>query len=60
MNIFFSFPRYESTGPDFHYESRKNTEMIKSQKHFDELINYRDDLRKSSEDCRKSYELACV
>lgn len=50
---------YESSGPDFHYESHKNTEMIKSQKHFDQLVKYKESLRKSSEDCRKSYEAVC-
>ncbi|XP_052086710.1 uncharacterized protein LOC127724015 [Mytilus californianus] len=51
---------YESTGPDFHYESHKNTEMIKSEKHFDKLLQYKEDLNRSSADCRKSYEAICV
>ncbi|CAC5416041.1 unnamed protein product [Mytilus coruscus] len=36
---------YESTGPDFHYESHKNTEMIKSEKHFDKLLQYKEDFK---------------
>ncbi|KAK3583885.1 hypothetical protein CHS0354_033658 [Potamilus streckersoni] len=47
---------YESTGPDFHYESRKNTELLKLQKNWQDLMDYREDLLRSSKDLARSYE----
>ncbi|XP_069140917.1 uncharacterized protein [Argopecten irradians] len=47
---------YESKGPDFHYECSKNTEMMKHEDHWDELVEYRNGLLNCSEDFRKSYE----
>ncbi|XP_060082048.1 uncharacterized protein LOC132561343 [Ylistrum balloti] len=47
---------YESKGPDFHYECSKNTELMKHENHWDELVDYRNSLLKSSDDFRKSYE----
>ncbi|XP_033739934.1 uncharacterized protein LOC117327188 [Pecten maximus] len=47
---------YESKGPDFHYECGKNTEMMKHENHWDELVDYRNSLLDCSKDFRKSYE----
>ncbi|XP_021362796.1 uncharacterized protein LOC110456400 isoform X2 [Mizuhopecten yessoensis] len=46
---------YESKGPDFHYECSKNTEMMKHEDHWEELVDYRNSLMECSTAFRKSY-----
>ncbi|KAL3882221.1 hypothetical protein ACJMK2_028586 [Sinanodonta woodiana] len=47
---------YESTGPDFHYEAHKNTELLKLQNNWQDLMDYREDLLRSSRDLAHTYE----
>lgn len=46
---------YESKGLEFHYECGKNTEMMKHENHWEDLVNYRNHLLECSPaDFRKS------
>jgi len=50
------FYRYESTGPEFHYEAHKNREMLRHDQHWEDMLKYRDSLQRSSLELRKSYQ----
>ncbi|XP_041354048.1 uncharacterized protein LOC121371890 isoform X2 [Gigantopelta aegis] len=40
---------YELRTPNFHYEMRKNNELIRSESRWQDLLNYREDLQRSRE-----------
>lgn len=44
-----------SKGPDFHYESHKNTNMIRSLSDYQDMLDYREDLLRSSYENLKKY-----
>ncbi|KAH3739494.1 hypothetical protein DPMN_046146 [Dreissena polymorpha] len=44
-----------SKGPDFHYEAQKNTQLVRSQSEFQDLLDYREDLLRSSYENLKKY-----
>ncbi|KAL4233197.1 hypothetical protein ACF0H5_007881 [Mactra antiquata] len=51
---------YESCGPDFHYESKKNTQLIRSSNSYQDMLDYREDLLRSSYDNLKKYNRSLV
>ncbi|XP_064628734.1 uncharacterized protein LOC135488178 [Lineus longissimus] len=46
---------YELKTPDFHYEAHKNTELMKSSDCWQDLMDYRKDLMKASQEYKKTY-----
>ncbi|XP_045197716.2 uncharacterized protein LOC123552264 [Mercenaria mercenaria] len=51
---------YESTGPEFHYEAHKNTQLIRSVSDYQDMLDYREDLLRSSYDNLKKYNKSLV
>ncbi|WAR07516.1 hypothetical protein MAR_017474 [Mya arenaria] len=41
---------YMSKGPDFHYEAKKNTQLVRSLSEYQDMLDYREDLLRSSGD----------
>ncbi|XP_075045890.1 uncharacterized protein LOC142106782 [Mixophyes fleayi] len=48
---------YEMKSPQFHYEARKNNELLKSTKDYQSIYNYRHDLSAASKDFQENLKI---
>ncbi|XP_066462895.1 uncharacterized protein [Eleutherodactylus coqui] len=48
---------YEMKNSQFHYEARKNNELLKSSKDYQSIFNYRQDLSASSKDFQEHFKM---
>lgn len=48
---------YEMKGSQFHYEARKNNELLKSSKDYQSIFNYREDLSAASRDFQEHLKI---
>ncbi|CAJ0967028.1 unnamed protein product [Ranitomeya imitator] len=49
---------YEMKNSQFHYEARKNNELLKTSKDYQAIFNYRQDLAASSKDFQEHFQMS--